>query len=350
MRIALLTNGLGFGGAERVVEALADDLRERGHAVLVLATTRGGPIAAGLRARGHRVEVLGVSGAWDLRLVQRLGSALRAFRPDVLHSHLAVADIAAAAVRSLGGAPACVSTVHNPGVEVAGLKRRLWQAALPRLDRVTAVSQAARAQLALPEVHLVRPSLVDLDAPGLAPAEARRQLGLSPQRPLVLAVGRLTPVKGLDVLAAAVPRLRTPNVTVAVIGDGPERRALSGRGLLLMGPHPRAAEMLAAADVLALPSRSEGFPQVPLHAMAARVPVVGTRVGGTPEVVLDGVTGRLVPPEDADGLADALDSILEDPHRGRMGEAGRDRLRQAQLTRRAMTEAFERHYFELMRA
>ncbi|MEL6188275.1 MAG: glycosyltransferase, partial [Myxococcota bacterium] len=188
MRVALLTNGLGFGGAERIVEALADDLRAAGDAVEVWATTRGGPIADGLRSRGHAVHILGIRSALDLRVVRGLREHERRFRPDLVHSHLAVSDIASALA---GSGPVRLSTVHNPGFEVRGPKRWLWQRALPRLDAVCAVSRAAARQLRLP-ARVLRPSLVDLDTPSLPRVEARVRLGLDTAAPLVLAVGRLT--------------------------------------------------------------------------------------------------------------------------------------------------------------
>lgn len=343
MRIALLTNGLGFGGAERIVEALAEDLRSAGDEVEVFATTRGGPIADALREGGHPVHVLGLRSALDVRLLVRLREHLHRFRPDLIHSHLAVSDIASA---FSGREAVRLSTVHNPGLEIRGAKRWLWRRALPRLDAVAAVSAAAARQLPLP-ARIMRPSLVDLEAPRLSRNEARARLGLDPSRPLILAVGRRTPVKGLDVLDRAVPHLQTPKVQVAVIGDGEDRSPVH---LRLLGPHPDAARLIAAADILALPSRSEGFPQVPLHAMAAEVPVVATAVGGTPEVVVDGVTGRLVPPEAPEALARALDELLQSPERARsFGQAGLQRLRQEGLTRSGMVDAYRNLYRELVR-
>lgn len=342
MRVVLVTNGLGYGGAERVVEALADDLRAAGDAVRVVATTRGGPIADELRGRGHLVDVLGIRAPFDLRVALALAAIARQHRADVLHSHLAVSDIASAFAPA--GPLWRLSTVHNPGVELGRMKRRLWAVGLRRIDDVVAVSEAARAGVpGGSSVGVVHPSLIDLSSPVPSRDEARRRLGLPLGERVVLAIGRLARVKGLDVLAAALPHVR--GATVAVIGEGPERARLEGQGLRLLGPHPEAGALAAAADVVALPSRSEGFPQVPLHAMAASVPVVATRVGGTPEVVIDGVTGLLVPPEDPTALAAALRRLLDEPLLAqRLGAAGRARLEQAGLTRAAMTDAYRARY------
>jgi glycosyltransferase involved in cell wall biosynthesis len=243
-----------------------------------------------------------------------------------------------------------LSTVHNPGVELGRAKRRLWGPALRRMDAVVAVSRAARAGLpAGVSARVLPPSLIDPDRPLPTRAEARRALGLDPACPVVLAVGRLAPVKGLDVLARAAEAL--PEAEVAVIGEGPERARLAGTRLRLLGPRADAARLLPAADVVALPSRSEGFPQVPLHAMAAERPVVATRVGGTPEVVEDGGTGLLVPPEDPRALAEALRHLLATPALARrLGAAGRERLLAKGWTATGMVDATRRLYLELLGA
>ena len=330
MRIALVTNGLRFGGAERIVQALAEDLMETGHTVRVIATTRDGPIGDALRAHGVPVDVLGLKSAVDLRVPVALSALLRQFRPDVVHSHLAVADIACTAVQ----APGRVCTVHNPGVELGRLKRWLWHRALPRFRVVTAVSEAVQRSLPVP-ARVIRPSLVD-GCPAIGRAEARRRLGLAPHDRIVLGVGRLSPVKGFDLLATIAPRLTG---RVAVIGEGPQRASLAGR-IDLLGARADAAETIAAADVLVMPSRSEGFPQVPLQAMAAGVPVVATRVGGTPEIVVHEGTGLLVAPEDPDALAMAIQRLLDEPEWARqLGQAGRQRLTAANFTRTAMLDA-----------
>ncbi len=333
----LVTNGLGYGGAERIVEALALALHERSeqHAVHVVATTRGGPVKDNLRRHGVPVSVLSIRSRVDVAVPLKIANVARRFRPDVLHSHLAVADIATALARPFLRGAKIMTTVHNRGVELDRFKRMLWHRALRRFDRVVAVSDSVRdalAPLGL-AVHVEPPSLVDLDAP-LPRAEARRALGIDVDTPLVLGVGRLAPIKGFDVLAAAATRLTRP-ARVAVIGEGPERGNL-GR-LELLGAKEDAAALLAAADVVVCPSRSEGFPQVPLQAMAAEVPVIGTDVPGLSEVVEPDVTGLLVRSEDPAGLAAAIDALLADPDRRRaLGAGGRRRLVARGLTREAM--------------
>lgn len=338
-RILYVTNGLLYGGAERIIEALALDLAERGHTIQVVATTRDGPIGAHLREHGIPVDVLGIASSADARVIARLALIARRFRPDFVHSHLAVADIATA-LAPLPRGTRRITTVHNPGVELDYLKTTLWRAALRRFDRVVAVGAHVRSRLspALP-CTIVNPSLIELATPAWERQRARAALGVPADVPLVLGVGRLSHVKGFDLLDPARCVLRTPGAILRVIGEGPERPALEALHIPLAGSRNEAAELLAAADVVVCPSRSEGFPQVPLQAMAASVPVVATRVGGTPEVVVHESTGILVPPEDPAALAAAIDRLLADRSRARaLGEAGRRRLEDERLTRASMVE------------
>ena len=338
-RVLLVTNGLLYGGAERIVEALALDLTARGHAVRVVATTRDGPIGDALRAEGIPVDVLGIASATDVRVVQQLSAIAYAFSPDVVHSHLAVADIATAAA-PLPPHTRRISTVHNSGVELSLPKRLLWQAALHRFDRVVAVGEhVAQALPRTLAAVTLSPSLVEASRPHLTRAEAREALGVPIDAPLVLAVGRLAHVKGFDLLAPRTCVLRTRGALVRVIGEGPERATLEAAGLTLLGARADAAALMVGADVVVCPSRSEGFPQVPLQAMAAARPVVATRVGGTPEIVQHGTTGVLVPPDDPEALALALDRVLGDRELAEaQGQAGLRHLVLERLTRPAMVE------------
>jgi glycosyltransferase involved in cell wall biosynthesis len=339
MRLILVTNGLGYGGAERVVEALARDLAAQGDHVTVVATTRDGPVGEALRAAGIPVTVLGIRSPADARVPVALARVALARGAELIHSHLAVADIATAAAGLALPGVARVTTVHNRGVELDRLKLRLWHRALTRFQRVLAVSEAVQDSLppGLP-TEILRPSLIDPAAPRPSREAARAALKVPMGAPLVVAVGRLVPVKGFDVLARAAKRLTTPGARVVVIGEGPERARLAQLGgLELIGARDDVDALLPAADVVVCPSRSEGFPQVPLHAMAAGLPVVATPVGGTPEIVIPEVTGALVPPEDPRALAQALDRLLADRGAAQaLGAAGRARLVEAGLTRAAM--------------
>jgi glycosyltransferase involved in cell wall biosynthesis len=169
---------------------------------------------------------------------------------------------------------------------------------------------------------IVVPNGVDLGRFGARPADPdlRRALGLPAAGPVVGYVGRLEHGKGPDVLLAALERLapEQPAVSLLLVGDGPLRPALAARAAaggvraVFAGQRRDVPAVLRLCDVLAVPSRQEAFGRVLIEAMAARVPVVASAVGGIPEVCADGFTGLLVPPDDPDALAAALARTLTD--------------------------------------
>jgi glycosyltransferase involved in cell wall biosynthesis len=169
--------------------------------------------------------------------------------------------------------------------------------------------------------------------------EARRLLGLAPDQPVVMTVGRLIVMKGQRFLVDSVPQLleRFGDLAVLLVGEGHLRGELSkhaaelgvSSAVRLLGHRADARMLLDAADVFVLPSLHEGMPLAAMEAMDASLPVVGTDVIGTAEVVADGETGLLVPPRDPGALATALGALLSDPDlRARYGAAARRRYLQ----------------------
>jgi glycosyltransferase involved in cell wall biosynthesis len=176
--------------------------------------------------------------------------------------------------------------------------------------------------------------------------------------PLVGFIGRLWPQKRVQDLIWATDILRMSgwNFRVVIVGDGPRRVALKrfADALEIMpivhfvGHRNDVPEIMRALDMLVLPSKFEGLPNVALEAMMAGKPVVGTRIAGTDEVVVDGETGILVPPQQPLELARAIRSILADPALGkRMGAAGRDRVL-SHFSIEGMIAKYERLYDEIL--
>jgi len=156
----------------------------------------------------------------------------------------------------------------------------------------------------------------------LSKVEARSKLGLLSEKKIVLFVGYLKPVKGIEFLLEAIGQLRRGDVELWLVGDGESKAFLKSMvdqlGVAGMchfagaRPHDTIPIWLAAADCLVLPSLSEGLPTIVVEAMFSRTPVVATNVGGTPEIVKDRRTGLLVEPRDSAALAHAIDDILTD--------------------------------------
>jgi L-malate glycosyltransferase len=337
-----VTNGLGYGGAERIVEALATAMFSQGHAVTVVATTRDGPIGERLRGFGIPTHILGIRHPLDGSVAIQLTAIAHRFRPDIVHSHLAVADIAAATLPRLV-CPVRLSTVHNPGREVLGLKRWLWHHALRRFDGIQCVSRDSQSGLPCGLDAEVRYLSLAQDP---ISAETRRALraglGLEDDAIMALSVGRLHSVKGFDILAASLKaRSHGRKVRFFLVGDGPERLQLANRPeWTWLGPRDDADQLIAASDLLVSPSRSEGLPQTVLQAMRAGVPVLATQVGGIPELIQHAQTGWLIPPESAEALSEALVHLLGSPQtRRQLGLAGQRRILEKGLTQESMLKA-----------
>lgn len=270
----------------------------------------------------------------DLRLPLRLARAARSLRADLVHTHLVHADVYGAAAAALLRLP-LVSTRHNDDPFKLGPFRHVERLLARRARALIAITGALGRfyvdRVGVPEgkVRVIHYGLDELPAPwGPNPA-----VELPSGSRVLLAIGRLVEQKGLETAVAALPsiRERQPEARLLVLGEGPLRATLAEQAaalgvadaLLLPGRAGDVAAWLRAADVLVHPSRWEGFGLVLLEAMLAALPVVATRVSAIPEIVADGETGILVPPGDAQALADATVCVLENP--GSLGAAGRVR-------------------------
>lgn len=284
----------------------------------------------------------GLAPAADARAAGALRRALAG--TELVHAHGLRAGLVTAAARRLagGGAPS-VLTLHNALQDGGGLRRRV----LEQLERVTVreadVVLAASADLAenarrlgARDVRFAPVSAPPLPAPTRTRTEVREELGIVDDRALVVAVGRLHPQKGYDVLLDAVARWSTdsrvrPAPLVVVAGDGPLHGELAARvqrellPVTLLGRRDDVADLLGAADLCVLPSRWEARSLTAQEALRAGTPLVATRAGGLPELL--GGAAELVPVGDAAALAEAVVRVLCDSaHAAELAEAG---LRQA---------------------
>ncbi|HWV85859.1 MAG TPA: glycosyltransferase family 4 protein [Capillimicrobium sp.] len=346
LRVHVLIDSLNWGGAETLLADFAAGAPAAGLDVSVgyLQDVNGSPSAQRLRGAGVEPTLVGVRRLLDAESVLRVRRHLAEVRPDVVHTHLGAADVhGMLAARSLR--LPVVSTIHLVG-EGGGdartkARERVMALARRRSRRVIAVSDAARR--AYLDGGWDRPGHVVTVHNGIAvrPLRATREetraaLGVPPDAPLVALVSVLRAGKGHAVAAEAVGRLlpRFPGLRLLVAGDGPARDEVAhalaplGDAALSLGFRSDALELIAAADVLLLPTRMDAFPTSLLEAAAVGVPVVATRVGGIPEIVDDGVTGVLVePPPRAADVEAALAGLLADPERrAAMGAAARERF------------------------
>ncbi|HZP43035.1 MAG TPA: glycosyltransferase [Candidatus Binatia bacterium] len=346
MRILVFCPGWGaIGGIERKAERLAAEFRARGHEVVVLARGRAAAstpdavppvVRRKLRGVPRRWRPLGRQLRFALAVVPTilgLRRVARAARADVVLT-LAVSTFAPYVAGLAGAVPVVLSLEGREAGGVFTATPRALRLALRRAARVVACSRslAASAVVLAPEVApcvRIVPNGVDAGRFATATPFAHR-------RPYVLALGRLTPQKGFDLLIDAFARLGTAayGVDLLIAGDGPERAALEaaaarlglGDRVRFLGAvdEARAAALYRGACVVACPSRWEGLPLVCLEAMASGAAVVAAAVDGIPDAVTDGETGVLVGAEDPAALASALAALLaDDERRRRLGERAR---------------------------
>jgi glycosyltransferase involved in cell wall biosynthesis len=343
MKVLHLHKLTGVSGSERHLLTLLPALRERGVDVSFLGLDVPGTDAA----RFHdELDLAGVPGTSvrcgadaSPRMARDVTRAIRALRPDLVHTHLVHADVYGTLAALLARRPV-VSTRHNDDRYLLGPFRYVDRAVASRSARVIAISDSVRTFLE--QAGHDRSKLVTihygLDEPPSAPStRTPEQAGVPPDAPLLVAVGRLIEQKDHATLlrAFATVRATSPAVRLAILGSGPlegRLRALARElgaddALLLPGATP-PRDWLARADVFVHTSRWEGFGIVLLEAMLARLPVVATRASAVPEVVADGETGLLADPGDDAAVAAAVNALLADPGRRRaLGEAGLHRAR-----------------------
>ncbi len=379
LRVLHVITRLTLGGsAENTVASIVG--LNRGGYDCALAVSFGeseGPVLEDARRRGCRlidVPALGreVALLSELAALRQLLRIIGDERPAIVHTHTSKAGFIGRLAARIARAPA---VIHQPHGHVFygywGPRRTAFYAALERraaawCDRIITLTDRGI------EEHLARgigrraqfvtvPSGVPterLRAAAPPRAIARGRLGLPPDAFVVGALGRFVPIKGFDLLVEALPALvaGVAPARLLLIGDGPERAALEARAgalgvaerLHITGAVTDVAPCLAAADVVAAPSRNEGMGRALVEAMALGIPVVGAAVGGIPAVIVDGECGRLVPPGDPAALARALvDLGLDAALRVKLGEAA---VRRAEAFSTAAADAKMRAvYDELVR-
>ncbi len=338
MRIALVVLSLDIGGQERLVLRMAQGFEERGHEVHVVTLTAGGTLRGELGTIPVHDVVRGPG--FDATLYRRLWQLFRALRPAVVHTHNAVPLEYAAPAARLARVPCIVHTKHGH-IAYSRLSRGLARAATRCVDGFVAVSAdtaitAAREERPRPKRLTVIENGIPLGKftpDAAARSEIRAELGIAPGARVVGAVGRLVEEKDYPLLVRAMEPLLREDVRLVIVGEGIVRASIEAAiaalpapvrpFVTLTGARRDVARVLNAFDVYASSSRAEGLPLALAEAMASRLPIVATAVGGVPDIVPADI-GVLVPHGDPRALGAALQRLLDDSAtRAAMGEAAR---------------------------
>ncbi len=380
VKIVYLITGLGSGGAEMMLYRLLKELdREMLKPKVIALLKFSGPLKGKIKDLGIEVYIIEPSKKFSLRTLLRLAPLLKRLKPDILHTQLFAADILGRIFGRILRVPIIISSIRN--VYYGGRGRNLlikWTERFAR--KTTFVCQAAAQRFVAEGIVPQKKAMVIYN--GLAPdgycqsldraakLTKRAELGLTGagslpgQGFLLLAVGSLSRQKAYPDLLLALSiikekekkkdiEIEKDDWQLVIAGSGPlktELLALSAelgleQKVTFLGRRDDVPGLMAAADALVLSSRWEGLPGVVLEAMASELPVVATAAGGTPELVVDGKTGFLVPPADPRQLANALEQLLRLPHRelAEMGRAGRSRVEE-HFTVTKMARAYQDLY------
>jgi glycosyltransferase involved in cell wall biosynthesis len=362
LRIGQWLESDGPGGAELVVFRMAEELRRRGHDVVPLGPAKGvGWLGAKFRDAGFAPRTFTLRRPVDWTCLRNLVTQIRQDRLDLIHSHEFTMAVYGAAAGRMAGCPH-VTTMHGNQKMTAVLRRRValrW--AFRKSAATIAVSAETRRHLdstlglSSGAVQVILNGVPDRVGD---PDPIRRELGVAPGEQLIVAIGNLDTRKGHIFLLRALQQLQAAGLEtrwrVAIAGGrgGDQREPLEAFArehgfadrLHLLTHRDDIPNLLAAADVFAMPSLWEGLPLALLEAMLAGKAIVASRISGIPEAVTDEVEGLLCPAGDVEHLAGAARRLLSDPDlRSRLAQAALARSRR-EFTVEAMVDAYEARY------
>jgi glycosyltransferase involved in cell wall biosynthesis len=356
-----------MGGAERLLVKLIRSLpTERFRcSVVTFKINRCLPLFSSMPCDVKVLPLRKSYNAQALRLSLELRRFIRSEGVSIVHTFFETADLWGGLVSRLSRVPIILSSRRDMGILRRPKHALAYRFVNPLFTRVLAVSEEVRRCCI--EVDHVPPERVEtvyngVEFPSL-PLESqdacRKRLGLSDFKKIVLTIGNIRRVKGIDIFLRAAANVckSHPSALFVIVGDNHDSVHFNelneliseldiSRNVLLYGPSEDIGRFLAACDIFCLPSRSEGFSNALIEAMAAGVPCVATRVGGNVEAIEHNRSGVLVPSEDATALGSAIEELLDDPTRARaLGREARETVH-ARFSHEAMmthlTNIYER--------
>lgn len=367
LRIAMMLESDGPGGAEMMVFRLSEELRERGHTVVPVGPANGcGWLADLFRGAGVSPEVFRLRRPIDPHCVRGLMQLFRKHRINTVHSHEFTMAVYGAASSRLLGLPQVITMHGNYDTCKARRRRIALRWAMRQSDHTVMVSRATQrvfaADLGLAEsATTVVPNGVPVRS-GSA-ERVREEFGVQPGECVLLAVGTLERRKGHQILLEALAHLEgrgliTPwKLIIAGGRGGDQHQALQDyvrdEGLdervHIVTNRNDIPDLLALADIFVMPSLWEGLPMALLEAMIAGKAIVASAASGIPEAIANGREGLLVPPADVGALAEALQSLLADPvRRVALSEAAATRAH-SDFTVQVMADRYEMLYADASR-
>ncbi|MBV9082417.1 MAG: glycosyltransferase [Acidobacteriaceae bacterium] len=312
---------LNVGGLERLLANLSGCQAMRDFDQLVCCLDELGTLAPEIERNGAKVFIERRGPGFDFQLVFRLARLLRGEHVAAVHTHALDPMLYGALAARLAGVPVRVHTQHSAFLDSCSRADRWkFQLASRSFTHLIAVSEQTRQGMLRSGASRKRTHTI---LNGIQPRRNMRDITTRKSARLVIgSVGRLSPEKGIDRLIRAFAALhsRYPAAALHIVGDGPERSSLEAlarelcvaASVKFLGRSSDVFSALQMMDIFVLPSLTEGIPLALLEGMSARLPVIATAVGGVPEVVVDGVSGMLIPPNDVPALTNALGRLMAD--------------------------------------
>jgi len=363
LNVIRIISFLPIGGVENTLLATLPLFDKNRFNISVCCTYRKGPIADRLEEKGIPVHCCRVASRLHPIHLWRLSRWLKENKADIVHTHMYSSNISGVIAARLAHIPVIINHIHSTH-EWKSWNRILMERLVDRFRIGTiAVSQYVKnlylqkTGLACENKIRVLHNIARFSPKSIGDkARLRREPGFPPEGPVVGTVARLVPIKGVDIFIRAAAEVcgRRKDVSFVIVGEGKERRGLETmaeglglkRCLFFAGERQNIADFYDLFDIFVLSSRAEGFGIVILEAMHHDIPVIAAAVGGVPEIVVNGVTGILVPPESPQSLAEAIISLLDNSEQGRrLVEEARKRLELFTVER--YVETLESYYEEL---
>ena len=334
---------LDRSGAEKQMVILAKGLPRDRFRVQVAALTRLGPLQADLEAAGIPVTLIGKRLKLDPLSLARLVRFLKSGRFDVVQTWIFAANTYGRVAAHLAGVPIVITTEMAVDLWKGKLERSIDRGLAHYCDRLVGNSHAVvdfYRHLGVPDDRLamIYSGIAEEQPPPVNRVAVRAEFGFAADAPVALFAGRLAEQKRIDDLLKVLDLLQhvQPDLRTLIAGDGPLGSRLAETAALyhldgkvrFLGHRDDVPRLLAAADLVVLPSAYEGLPNLVLEAMRFGKPVVATAAPGTTEVVVDGQTGILVPVGNPQLLARSIRDVVRDHELAeRLGQAGRERVR-----------------------
>lgn len=356
IRICHVSMTLLTGGLERLLVEFAKHHNSQRFELRFVSLAELGPPADELRRMGYQVETVDLPKRGKLAALRTLRNRLQKDRVDIVHTHNTYAHFYGTVAASWAGVKSIINSQHGRGCGPKSKDRLLFRLANLKAARVVGVSEDAAALCRGEDPWAASKTKVIWNG-----IDTSRFVYRGPSTsPTAISVARLSPEKDFPTLlhGVAIVVRSVPDFKLLMIGNGAERAKLEELTKTLgieanvefLGERSDVPELLARAGFFVSSSKSEGISLTILEAMAVGLPVVTTRVGGNPEIVVEGQTGHLVPDQNPEALAAAMLQMLD--HRDMwpvMGELGRRRVEQ-QFEIRTMIRQYEELYSEVLRA